>query len=85
MFYGKYGIHLLKRHFKGKLYLPNLFHFDKLFTIFLDFRFYEDTSDEFRDVEGTLLPLWKFEYEKAKVIKLQVLYFPLHIYSSFQA
>jgi hypothetical protein len=34
-----------------------------------DFRFYEDGSDEFRDVEGTLLPLWKFEYEKAKVKK----------------
>jgi hypothetical protein len=36
---------------------------------FSDFRFYEDGSDEFRDVEGTLLPLWKFEYEKAKVKK----------------
>jgi hypothetical protein len=37
--------------------------------LFSDFRFYEDGSDEFRDVEGTLLPLWKFEYEKAKVKK----------------
>ena len=45
----------------------NVFPFS--FVLFLDFRFYEDGSDEFRDVEGTLLPLWKFEYEKAKVNK----------------
>ncbi|KAL8565254.1 hypothetical protein ACOMHN_001152 [Nucella lapillus] len=31
-----------------------------------DFKYYEDTSDEYRDLEGTLLPLWKFSYEKAK-------------------
>ena len=27
-----------------------------------DFRFYEDPADEFRDNEGTLLPLWTFKY-----------------------
>ena len=32
-----------------------------------DFKFYEDNADEYKDNEGTLLPLWKFEYEKAKV------------------
>ncbi|XP_069780200.1 dynein, axonemal, intermediate chain 1, paralog 2 isoform X3 [Narcine bancroftii] len=31
-----------------------------------DFKYFEDPSDEFRDQEGTLLPLWKFFYEKAK-------------------
>ena len=31
-----------------------------------DFKYWEDTSDEYRDSEGTLLPLWKFSYEKAK-------------------
>ncbi|XP_045885069.1 dynein, axonemal, intermediate chain 1, paralog 2 isoform X1 [Micropterus dolomieu] len=31
-----------------------------------DFKYYEDASDEFRDQEGTLLPLWKFQYDKAK-------------------
>jgi len=30
-----------------------------------DFKFWEDASDGFRD-EGTLLPLWKFSYDKAK-------------------
>uniref|UniRef100_A0A5K3F3G5 WD_REPEATS_REGION domain-containing protein n=1 Tax=Mesocestoides corti TaxID=53468 RepID=A0A5K3F3G5_MESCO len=31
-----------------------------------DFAFYEDASDEFRDSLGTLLPLWKFTFEKSK-------------------
>lgn len=31
-----------------------------------DFSYFEDASDEFRDQEGTLLPLWKFVYDKAK-------------------
>lgn len=32
-----------------------------------DFKYYEDASDEFRETgEGTILPLWKFAYDKAK-------------------
>lgn len=31
-----------------------------------DYRYYEDPSDEFRDDDGTLLPLWKFTYDKCK-------------------
>ncbi|XP_033609005.1 dynein intermediate chain 2, ciliary isoform X4 [Cryptotermes secundus] len=31
-----------------------------------DYRYWEDPSDEYRDEEGTLLPLWKFVYEKTK-------------------
>ncbi|XP_051498697.1 dynein axonemal intermediate chain 1 [Apus apus] len=31
-----------------------------------DFKYFEDASDEFRGQEGTLLPLWKFQYEKTK-------------------
>ncbi|XP_022094744.1 dynein intermediate chain 2, ciliary-like isoform X1 [Acanthaster planci] len=31
-----------------------------------DFKYWEDVSDEYRDSEGTLLPLWKFGYDKAK-------------------
>ena len=38
-----------------------------------DFRFYEDASDEFREVEGTLLPLWKFGFEKAKKLEITAL------------
>ncbi|KAH1168540.1 hypothetical protein KIL84_013130 [Mauremys mutica] len=31
-----------------------------------DFKYFEDPADEYRDQEGTLLPLWKFQYDKAK-------------------
>ena len=31
---------------------------------FLDFKYWEDASDEFRETEGTLLPLWKFAFER---------------------
>jgi len=35
-----------------------------------DFKYYEDDADEFRDQEGTLLPLWKFTYEKSKKLSV---------------
>jgi len=31
-----------------------------------DFKYWEDASDQFREGEGTLLPLWKFYNERAK-------------------
>ncbi|CAH1797516.1 unnamed protein product [Owenia fusiformis] len=31
-----------------------------------DFKYWEDVSDDFRDQEGTLLPLWKFSFDRAK-------------------
>ncbi|XP_017769479.1 PREDICTED: dynein intermediate chain 2, ciliary [Nicrophorus vespilloides] len=31
-----------------------------------DYRYWEDPSDEFREEEGTLLPLWKYSYDKTK-------------------
>jgi len=34
--------------------------------IALDFRYWEDASDQFKAAEGTLLPLWKFYNERAK-------------------
>jgi dynein intermediate chain 1 len=34
--------------------------------VYSDFKYWEDRSDEFRDGEGTLLPLWRFSSEKAK-------------------
>ncbi|XP_056408243.1 dynein axonemal intermediate chain 1 [Hyla sarda] len=38
-----------------------------------DFRYFEDVADEFREQEGTLLPLWKFQYEKAKRLSVTAL------------
>ncbi|XP_072517913.1 dynein, axonemal, intermediate chain 1, paralog 2 isoform X2 [Salminus brasiliensis] len=38
-----------------------------------DFKYFEDASDEFREQEGTLLPLWKFQYDKAKHLAVSAL------------
>ena len=34
--------------------------------IFQDFKYFEDKSDQFRQFEGTLLPLWKFSTDQSK-------------------
>ena len=31
-----------------------------------DFKYWEDAADEFRSGQGSLLPLWKLSYEKAR-------------------
>ncbi|XP_063227118.1 dynein intermediate chain 2, ciliary [Bacillus rossius redtenbacheri] len=33
---------------------------------FPDYKYWEDPADQYREDEGTLLPLWKFSYEKTK-------------------
>uniref|UniRef100_A0A6I8NLR2 Dynein axonemal intermediate chain 1 n=1 Tax=Ornithorhynchus anatinus TaxID=9258 RepID=A0A6I8NLR2_ORNAN len=38
-----------------------------------DFKYFEDAADEYRDQEGTLLPLWKFQYDKAKRLAVTAL------------
>ncbi|XP_046313446.1 dynein axonemal intermediate chain 1 isoform X1 [Marmota monax] len=38
-----------------------------------DFKYYEDAADEYRDQEGTLLPLWKFQNDKAKHLAVTAL------------
>nr|XP_023694668.1 dynein intermediate chain 1, axonemal [Paramormyrops kingsleyae]XP_023694669.1 dynein intermediate chain 1, axonemal [Paramormyrops kingsleyae] len=38
-----------------------------------DFKYFEDASDEFREQEGTLLPLWRFQYDKAKRLTVTAL------------
>ena len=40
-----------------------------------DFKYYEDPADEFKEQEGTLLPLWEFvcpDREKSEASKLEV-------------
>lgn len=34
--------------------------------IAMDFKFWDDASDQFKTQEGTLLPLWKFTNERAR-------------------
>ncbi|CAD5120465.1 DgyrCDS9031 [Dimorphilus gyrociliatus] len=38
-----------------------------------DYRYWEDAADEHRDPQGNLLPLWKFQYEKAKKLAVTAL------------
>ncbi|XP_031620811.1 dynein intermediate chain 2, ciliary [Contarinia nasturtii] len=51
--------------------------------IALDYRYYEDPSDEFREEEGTLLPLWKFQYEKTKKMNVTDICFNTMYYDLF--
>ena len=44
-----------------------------MFFPIADFKYYEDVSDEYRDQEGTLLPLWKFSHDKAKKLAVTAL------------
>lgn len=34
--------------------------------IAMDFKYWDDASDQFKSHEGTLLPLWKFSNERAR-------------------
>ncbi|KAJ1094197.1 hypothetical protein NDU88_007275 [Pleurodeles waltl] len=38
-----------------------------------DFKYFEDASDEYREQEGTLLPLWKFQHDKTKGLAVTAL------------
>lgn len=48
-----------------------------------DYRYWEDPSDEFREEEGTLLPLWKFSYDKTKKMNVTDLCFNTYYYDLF--
>nr|CAD7570900.1 unnamed protein product [Timema californicum] len=52
-------------------------HMDK------DYRYWEDPSDEYREDEGTLLPLWKFVYEKTKKNNVTDITWNPHYYDMF--
>ncbi|XP_061409358.1 dynein axonemal intermediate chain 1 isoform X2 [Lethenteron reissneri] len=38
-----------------------------------DFRYFEDASDEYREQDGTLLPLWRFQCEQARRLTVTAL------------
>lgn len=48
-----------------------------------DYRYYEDPSDDFREEEGTLLPLWRFFYEKTKKLSVTDICFNTNYYDLF--
>ncbi|EDV35959.1 uncharacterized protein Dana_GF12212 [Drosophila ananassae] len=48
-----------------------------------DYRYWEDPADEFRDGEGNLLPLWKFQYDKTKKMNVTDILFNPTYYDLF--
>lgn len=48
-----------------------------------DYRYWEDPSDEFREDEGTLLPLWKFSYDKTRKSTVTDIEWNPHYYDLF--
>ena len=48
-----------------------------------DYRYWEDPADEYREAEGTLLPLWKFQYDKTKKMSVTDVLFNPHYYDLF--
>nr|XP_019941997.1 PREDICTED: dynein intermediate chain 1, axonemal [Paralichthys olivaceus] len=58
---------------KASKIFERMIHQNTFDDIAQDFKYFEDASDEFRDQEGTLLPLWKFQYDKAKTLSVTAL------------
>lgn len=48
-----------------------------------DYRYWEDPADEYREAEGTLLPLWKFVYDRTKKLSITDVLFNPNYYDLF--
>lgn len=48
-----------------------------------DYRYWEDPADEYREGEGNLLPLWRFQYEKTKKMNVTEIVFNPAYYDLF--
>ncbi|XP_069959881.1 dynein axonemal intermediate chain 1-like [Cherax quadricarinatus] len=56
------GLHLAATHVE-RMINQNIYD-----DISQDFRYWEDGGDEFRPLEGSLLPLWKFHHDKSRFL-----------------
>jgi dynein intermediate chain 1 len=61
---------IAKRILRSAKVLERMLNLNTFDEIAQDFRFWEDQSDEFKDVEGSLLPLWRFSFEAAKNLEI---------------
>ena len=48
-----------------------------------DFRYWDDGSDDFKEIEGSLLPLWKFCYEQTKDLDVTSISWNPHYHDLF--
>uniref|UniRef100_A0A3Q3NLS1 Dynein axonemal intermediate chain 1 n=1 Tax=Labrus bergylta TaxID=56723 RepID=A0A3Q3NLS1_9LABR len=53
--------------------IERMLHQNTFDDIAQDFKYFEDASDEFRGQQGTILPLWKFHYDKTKKLSVTAL------------
>lgn len=37
---------------------------------FSDFKYYDDPADEYKEGKGSLLPLWRFKFDKARKLSV---------------
>ncbi|XP_029437188.1 dynein intermediate chain 1, axonemal [Rhinatrema bivittatum] len=63
----------ISRVSKSSIILERMVNQNIFDDIAQDFKYFEDLSDEYRDQEGTLLPLWKFQYDKSKRLAVTAL------------
>jgi dynein intermediate chain 1 len=52
-------------------------------SIYRDFKYYEDKSDEFRPNEGSLMPLWRFDTDRSKKKQVTALAWNPHYHDLF--
>ena len=60
------------RMLKSAKILERMVNLNTYDEIAQDFRFWDDQSDEFKDTEGSLLPLWRFSLGEAGAEELEV-------------
>ena len=51
--------------------------------IFFDFKYWDDLSDDFKEIEGSLLPLWRFMYEPSKDLDVTSICWHPHYHDLF--
>ncbi|XP_055838399.1 dynein intermediate chain 2, ciliary [Episyrphus balteatus] len=77
------AVELNKKYLKCWQILERMINQNIYHDIASDYRYWEDPSDEFREGEGTLLPLWKFNYEKTKKMNVTDVMFNPNYYDLF--
>ncbi|XP_055921105.1 dynein intermediate chain 2, ciliary isoform X2 [Eupeodes corollae] len=77
------AVELNKKYLKCWQILERMINQNIYDDIASDYRYWEDPSDEFREGEGTLLPLWKFNYERTKKMNVTDVMFNPNYYDLF--
>ncbi|XP_067632457.1 dynein intermediate chain 2, ciliary isoform X2 [Eurosta solidaginis] len=74
---------LNKKYLKAWQILERMINQNIYEEIANDYRYWEDPADEYREQEGTLLPLWKFNYDRIRKLSITDLLFNPKYYDLF--